>query len=199
MTGLIFLIILFEEFDQILEKKLGQIRFITIGNQAFMPSELHDRDNKLFVAGFKNRILPDEYYSDKWFPLLLFLKLKVTPSDEDLLELASIFSHQFESKLIDAGQLKKLSDELIKQLTKNKISRRPDSAIVAQLRKFKFLPSYFVTSPPSIHLKVFNPTNDNVSLEGAFSKDHIDFVWITNAILPDNPIWKSGIQFNYTF
>lgn len=164
-----------------------------------MPSELHDRANKLFVAGFKNRILPDEYYSDEWLPFLRFLKLKVTPSDEDLLELASIFTHQFENKLMDATQLKNLSDELIKQLTKNKGSRKPDSTIVAQLRKVKFLPSYFLTSPPSIHLKVFNPTNGNVSLEGAFSKDHIDFVWTTNAILPDNPIWKSGIQFNYTF
>jgi len=153
----------------------------------------------LFVAAFQARILPDEYYNDRnWLPFLGFLKLNIIPSDEDILEMAKIFSQNFERKLIDAKKLQDLSGKLLRQLAINKKWRKGDSNIVARLRQIKFLPSYFLVSPNSIHLKVFNRINQegNICIDGAFHKDHIDFVWITNAILPDYQIWTTGIQFN---
>jgi len=97
---LIVNLIFFEEFGDDLAAVLSQIRFITTGNQAFKPSQLYDRASPLFVAGIQTRILPDEYYNDyNWLLFLGFLNLNIIPSDEDILEMAKIFSQHFESKL----------------------------------------------------------------------------------------------------
>lgn len=159
----------------------------------------------MFIAGFPDRILPEEYYKDhKWFSFIVFLELNVTPSDKNILKLASIFTKQFESQLIDAKELKNLSSLLIKQLNTNKKSAKFDPEILSQLKSVKFLPSYFLTAPTSIHLKIFNPIGPknqggNVCLKGAFSKDYIDFVWTTNAILPDFFEWKTGKELKQKF
>ena len=166
---------------------LEQIAFIEIGQHAYKPSQLCDRENPLFLAGYPHLILPDEFYNEEnnWLPFLEFLNLRVSPNAEDILDLANIFAQQFQSGSIDMPKL----DELAKLIVTELSNQKADCPIFERIKKVNFIPSYFYTSPPSINLKIFNPIATKQSatccIHDSYFKEHLDLVWTTNAILPD--------------
>jgi hypothetical protein len=166
---------------------LEQIAFIEIGQHAYKPSQLCDRENPLFLAGYPHLILPDEFYKKEtnWLPFLKFLNLRVSPNAEDILDLANVFAKQFQNGSINTPKF----DELAKLLVKELSSEKADCPIFERIKKVNFIPSYFYKSPRSIHLKVFSPIATKQSatccIHDSYFKEHLDLVWTTNAILPD--------------
>ena len=186
----LYFVVTFLEISAQFKAVLENIAFIQIGQHAYKPSQLCDRENPLFLAGYPNLILPDEFYNkeDNWLPFLKLLNLRVSPDAKEILDLANIFAQKFQNGSIDTPKLDELAKRIVKELSNEKASilNRP---IFEKIKKVKFIPSYFCTSSPSIHLKVFNPIatkqSANCCIHDSYFKEHLDLVWIKNAILPD--------------
>ena len=135
------------------------------------------------MAGFNHLILPDEFYhtESNWLPFLNYLKLRVYTNDDDILELAKIFTQKFESGSIDTTKLGKLAKLIMEELRYKKV----DCQIFDQIKTINFIPSYFCNSENNIHRKVFALKKENICIQDSYFKENLDFVWTTNAILPD--------------
>ena len=95
--------------------------------------------------------------------------------------MAKIFTQQFEAHSIDILKLGELAKLIINELTF-------DCTIFERIKGVKFIPSYFCTQAHLVNLKVFNPIvlkKANIYIQNTYFKEHLDFVWTINDILPD--------------
>jgi hypothetical protein len=177
---------------------ISRVSFVNANSTYMRVHEFYNHENGLFKICFSHLFLPEEFSSEKnwpvWKDFMLKLGLKNNIVMDDYLKTAKALNTDYDSKKIKIDNLMKYVDLMFKEIARFKKENQMET-LLEKLKFIEFIPNCYHYDAPPIELKIV--FKDLVCLKDSYFKKHEHFVWLTHDILPN--FCKEALSFSENY